>query len=194
MRPPHNTMGPGMPGVNMWALSLFKHVLSHKLSNFNAISYWVFYLYYHLGAQGPVGHGPILTMPTLWVLMCADVCTHTHTYTHLYQRNAGSDCSQISSQSCEDLMCSKVLVWDVIVVLCVMVSTDSYNAIRMIKWWMMTFWGIEDGLPSHFWSVMFVFLVSDALLITLSWCIWGEKISWNLNSHILFRFKHRILA
>lgn len=185
MRPPHNTMGPGMPGVNMWVFFICEYVLSLKDFHPLTISKGLCRSY-PLGARGPVGHGPIPTMPTLWVLM-----THTNTQTHAYTpRNGGSGCRQISCSRCgRGLMCSKVLVWDVIVVLCVTVSTegwtDGHNGVRLIKWWMMTFWGIENGLHSHSWSVMFVLLVSDALLITLSRCIWGESTSWRLNSSVL---------
>lgn len=38
---------------------------------------------------------------------------------------------------------------------------------------------------------MFVFLVSDALLITLSWCIWGESRSWHLPLHVHVEFQLR---
>lgn len=51
--------------------------------------------------------------------------------------------------------------------------------------------GYGKGLCSHFWSVMFMSLVSDALLITLSWCIRGENTSWCLNPHTLQKLQHR---
>lgn len=120
MRPPHNTMGPGMPGVNMWAL--FKFVIMYF--NLNTVSNYSIYC-----SRGP-GTGRPWPNPN----NANSVSTNAHT-----QGNSGSDCSQTSSQSGWGLMCSKVLVWDVIVVLCVTVSTDSWtdshNGVRMI-WWL----------------------------------------------------------
>uniref|UniRef100_A0A3Q3KWP5 Single stranded DNA binding protein 3b n=1 Tax=Mastacembelus armatus TaxID=205130 RepID=A0A3Q3KWP5_9TELE len=67
MRPPHNTMGTGMPGVNM----------------------------------GP-GTGRPWPNPS----NTNSVSNNTHTHSHT-ERNAGSDCRQISSQSGGCLMCYK---------------------------------------------------------------------------------------
>lgn len=135
MRPPHNTMGPGMPGVNMWASCL----LSEMYFKSSATFYQDFHLRSYVGAQERVGHGPIPTMPTLWVEMQA------HKFTHK-PREMLILCNQISSLSCRGLQGSTA-GWDVIVVLCIMVSTDSWtdshNGIRTIKWWMMTVWGTE---------------------------------------------------
>lgn len=54
----------------------------------------------------------------------------------------------------------------------------------------MTFWGTQS-VCSLFLSLMLVFLVSDALLLPLSWCIRGENTICHLNLNVSHGFQPR---
>lgn len=119
-----------MPGVNMWAFFfLFLNVFFQSLSTSMHYPTKIFI--------GPIFQGP-RDRPAMAQSQQCQLCECKYTHRH-------PEKCWVRLQSV--LMCSKVLVWDVIVVLCVEVSTDRWtdgpNDIRMIKWWMMTFWGIE---------------------------------------------------